>query len=122
MRDADRVSGREFRSMILYPESRLHCGVVSNSCPERVNHQTDVSTCTAWLSAGHRITFSSLSPSPPELVEVSSSVALALVIKRAGYTHGSGTMPTTSAAEGEEIIPMDMNGYEYEVRKGWGGR
>ena len=36
--------------------------------------------CTAWLSAGHRITFSSLSPPPSELVEVSSSVPVALVI------------------------------------------
>ena len=37
----------------------------------------DISTCTPWLSAGHRITFSSLSPSSSELVKVSSSVPVA---------------------------------------------
>ena len=37
-------------------------------------------TCTAWLSTDNRITFSSLSPPPSELVEVSSSVPVALVI------------------------------------------
>ena len=36
---------------------------------------------TAWLSTDHRIAFSSLSPPPSELVEVSSSVPVALVIK-----------------------------------------
>jgi hypothetical protein len=37
-----------------------------------------------------RITFSSLSPAPSEIVEVSSSVPSALVMKRAGYTHTDG--------------------------------
>ena len=49
----------------------------------------DVSTCTAWLSADHRITFSSLFPPLSELVEVPSSVPVALVIKK-GRIHTQG--------------------------------
>ena len=65
-----------------------------------------VSTCTAWLSTDRRIAFSSLFPPPSELVEVSSSVPVALVIllKRAGYTHTQNQSDGTRHKQKESTV------------------